>query len=228
MSVRKTSEAQREAARRNGSKSRGPITPEGKRKSANARRAKSPLIACHSSIVGTESPEDFLEYVKIYTLRLQPRDEVELRLIQQIAACETRYERTCAIESAALSLRAGLEPDLVGLVSITFATRNVLNHDGQFLPYLNRLQRQLRSEINSLLRQFTALRKNFPILTQPQQVFSPQPVIVPLEEVLDSGRIPQPAGNNQPATPINPSLPTSQYPADALRLPLARHFDPAA
>src|ERR671929_104652 len=88
------------ASRANGAKSRGPVTPEGKaRSSQNARKHGG--AACALMISPAESPH-FAEFRDAYIRRFQPADEVELGLVDEMAACRWSQQRISALEAAAL------------------------------------------------------------------------------------------------------------------------------
>ena len=88
-----------ETARLNGSKSKGPKTPEGRHKSSlNALKHG----LCSSSVLlSNESQARFTAHRDGYIARFSPADTVELDLIDQIVAASWRLRRALAMESAA-------------------------------------------------------------------------------------------------------------------------------
>ena len=91
------SQKQIEASRANGALSRGPVTPEGKaRSSKNATKHGnfSKLI-----VIRGESEEGFQDTLQSYIDRLQPQDEVELGLVEEIVACHWRIRRSWVVET---------------------------------------------------------------------------------------------------------------------------------
>jgi hypothetical protein len=89
-----------ESSRINGAKSRGPVTPEGKlRASMNA--VKHGILAKHICL-NIEKPEVFEELMADFCTRLQPADNVEMRLVEQAAMAQLRYERIAASTETAM------------------------------------------------------------------------------------------------------------------------------
>ena len=87
--VTNNSEARREASRRNGAKSRGAVTPEGKAHAATANLrhglySRSPLLA-------GENPETFNAFLLRMQHHYQPVNEAELSCVEEIAEC--RWEK---------------------------------------------------------------------------------------------------------------------------------------
>ena len=89
-----------ESSRINGAKSRGPITPEGKQRSAK-NAVKHGLLA-KGICLNIEKTEVFEELVADFCTRLQPADNVELRLVEQAAMAQFRYERIAASTETAM------------------------------------------------------------------------------------------------------------------------------
>src|SRR5689334_10893136 len=90
------SEAQHNAARLNGAKSHGPVTPEGKRNSSmNAVRHG---LLARSVIIGQESEAAFEQMLQTYLDRFSPRDGVERDVIEEMVAAKWRYLRALNIE----------------------------------------------------------------------------------------------------------------------------------
>src|ERR1051326_3439136 len=91
-----------ESARINGAKSRGPVTPEGKQRSSlNAVRHG--LLAKSVCLINEDS-EKFQELLQDYLDLLQPTNNVELRLVEQIASAAFRLERFAGTETALFDL----------------------------------------------------------------------------------------------------------------------------
>lgn len=90
---------QREAARDNGRKSRGPVSAEGKlRSSLNARRHE---LAAKSLVLNAEEQADFDRMLDAYAEQLQPENEIEADLVEQMAAAKWR-ERRCWLHQKSL------------------------------------------------------------------------------------------------------------------------------
>jgi NADH-quinone oxidoreductase subunit C len=89
-----------EAARRNGAKSRGPVTPEGKaRSSQNARQHG---FTSETLVLSNEDEERFHKLLDSYTGRFHPIDEVEADLVLELVANRWRMRRIWSLETAVL------------------------------------------------------------------------------------------------------------------------------
>src|SRR4051794_25870464 len=102
-----------EASRANGARSRGPVTPEGKRRSSyNATRHG---ILAAATVLDSESRPDFEALLQHYVDRFQPLDNVEFGFVEQMVNAEWRIRRCWAIETRTLDHAiANLEPgDLI-------------------------------------------------------------------------------------------------------------------
>jgi len=80
-----------DAARTNGAQSHGPITPEGKAKSAlNSLRHG---LTAKAVVLGDESQEAYDALLAAYTDRFQPADQVELDLVESMTLSRWRLRR---------------------------------------------------------------------------------------------------------------------------------------
>jgi hypothetical protein len=91
-------EAQIQASRRNGAKSRGPVTPQGKHRSS--QNAIKHGLSARTVVLCTESHELFEQLEQDYIDSLQPTTILELHLVQRIAVAEWRMRRAWAVETA--------------------------------------------------------------------------------------------------------------------------------
>ena len=98
------SPAQIEASRRNGAKSRGPVTPEGRRRSA-MNAMKHGLTADSFTLAPEEDEEGFAELVARLEARFAPSDEVAAHLVQRLASVMWRQYRGDRIEAEVLAQR---------------------------------------------------------------------------------------------------------------------------
>ncbi len=86
------------AAHRCGAKSRGPITPEGKRNSAtNSRRHG---ILSRSVVLPSENRQDFLNLLASLQETFQPAGEAALALVETMAVAHWRQQRMWAMETS--------------------------------------------------------------------------------------------------------------------------------
>ena len=94
------SQTKSDSARANGSKSRGPVSEEGKaRSSQNAR--KHGLCAAFNTLPD-ESQTDFDQLLAAHEERLQPEGELEAELVRTLAIARWRLRRIPDIETAML------------------------------------------------------------------------------------------------------------------------------
>jgi hypothetical protein len=91
------------SSRANGTKSRGPVTPEGKR--ASARNAIRHGLLAETVVLSNESREKFEALLQAYKEKFQPRDEVESDLVEEMVVAKWRQQRLWAIEAAAIDFR---------------------------------------------------------------------------------------------------------------------------
>ncbi len=86
-----------EASRRNGARSRGPITPEGKRRSScNSTRHG---MFANSLVIDGESRDGFNATLDEYIRKFQPLDDVEHDLVEEMVAARWRLFRLWHIEA---------------------------------------------------------------------------------------------------------------------------------
>ena len=105
-------ERQIEASRANGAKSRGPVTPEGKRNSCG-NALKHGLLA-DTIVLKGELEERFLELVADFERELQPETTMEYLLVQKMAAAQWRQFRLWGMEKAAMEYQIRQQADTVG------------------------------------------------------------------------------------------------------------------
>ena len=106
-----TTESQSAAARANGARSRGPVSPEGKERSAtNATRHG---LSSRRLLVDGES-EDDLNALRVYWMRqLQPLSGAEREVAEEVVAAEWRLRRCQKAEAGLLSVemkKLGVDP----------------------------------------------------------------------------------------------------------------------
>jgi hypothetical protein len=164
--------AQIEASRRNGAKSRGPITPEGKARSAansahstgprtpegkarSAANDKSHLLA-NGIVIPDESSEEFLELLANFRQAHEPVGFLEERVVEKIAVNDWRLRRTWFVLTGDLA-HATLEQEHaadplvdahnaeLAVVRTSIATRNLCNN-GRSLEQHRRAEAQYSRE----------------------------------------------------------------------------------
>ena len=166
-----------ESSRINGAKSRGPVTPEGKKRSST-NAVKHGILAKHICL-NIEKPEVFEELVADFCTRFQPADNVELRLVEQAAMAQFRYERMAAsTETSMFVLKMDEQApevakqyervDAPTRFAIAFTS---LASEGNSIQLMLRYQQTMLRQRDSALKQLHELRAKFPPPSEPE---SPQ------------------------------------------------------
>src|SRR6266496_5435292 len=94
--------AQIEASRRNGARSHGPKTPEGKAiSSMNALRHG---MTAKALLLTNEDPEAYIQLANAYYEKFQPADDVERDLVDEMVIAKWRQRRAWTNEAALLDL----------------------------------------------------------------------------------------------------------------------------
>lgn len=166
-----SSDRQLAANRANALKSCGPVTLEGKaRSAANARVAHglaSPERAALSAVLRNEDRETFLAFHLALIEELQPVNTIEHIIVREVAVADWRLNRARAMEIALLDNQMDLmAPELAdSYESIDHATRAVLafkksageaNALALLLRYTGRLQREAAHTRHELMVRRTA------------------------------------------------------------------------
>ena len=104
--------AQAEASRRNGARSLGPTTPEGKARAA-LNGTRHGLRGATFALLPDEDPAEWAAVVAGYLARFRPADAAELRCVERLAACDWREARLLRLETETLFAARGdtSEPD---------------------------------------------------------------------------------------------------------------------
>jgi hypothetical protein len=112
-SPRPRTSAQVEAARRNGARSRGPVTPEGKRRSS-ANALKHGRSALHHLILEGEDPDELEGLTARLLGEIGAEGELEARLVRRLAVAFWKGERAERMEVALLDGAPGVKPPTRG------------------------------------------------------------------------------------------------------------------
>jgi hypothetical protein len=96
-----SSKRQQKASRLNGAKSRGPVTPEGKL-ICSRNSLKHGLLA-EEIIIDGELADRFSAFSTAHHELLQPRNEIEFGLVENIVMCRWRQKRLWVLESARMA-----------------------------------------------------------------------------------------------------------------------------
>ncbi len=149
-----------ESARINGAKSRGPKTPAGKARSS--QNAIKHGIFAQAIVLSTENADSFEQLTQDYIRRFEPRDSVELAIVEQIIAATWRLSRCWFLQTETMNLEMARdsEPDYENLSARGFQA-SIANSSAMQL--LHRFENSYERIINRAIRTLTNLRKNFPL-----------------------------------------------------------------
>jgi len=150
------SDKQREAARINGAKSRGPITPEGKLNSANARLRTGPLA--RTILLEGESAEHFAQLLESLTNELNPETDIEISLVESLAIARWRQRRIQSIERAALITEAAKQTHVVGPAEKTTQAMRGLALESSWLDRLRLHESRYARQYTHTLRDYRDYR----------------------------------------------------------------------
>ena len=107
------SPAQIEASRRNGARSKGPVTEEGKAK-ASRNALKHGLTAMHHLVLEDEAPSELEEMTARLMAEVAPETEIEARSDRRLAIAFWKGERAERIEVALFDAAPKLRPPQAG------------------------------------------------------------------------------------------------------------------
>src|SRR5689334_5276875 len=144
-----------EASRANGARSKGPVTPEGKkRSSANAIRHG---LLANVVVLRGEAEDNFQELLTQHVERLQPADGVEYALVEEMASAYWRLHRNWAIEKRMIDNQVREEQRGRDNLDLFVAAFRSLSH-GTAFPLLHRYETRLHNMYQRALRSFLQLR----------------------------------------------------------------------
>jgi hypothetical protein len=115
-----STERQKQASRANGSKSRGPSTPEGKR--ASSHNAEKHGLLSGTIVLEGESTDRFLDLVAALHEEFQPQTPFEESLIENMAAARWRQMRIWGMEKAGMDHETRRQAAMSGSSASTSAS----------------------------------------------------------------------------------------------------------
>src|SRR5437762_1569161 len=92
----------REAARRNGAKSNGPKTPQGK--AASSQNSYKHGMTAKAVVLTNENPQAFINREEAYHIKFEPTDEVERDIVDDMTVSRWRLRRVWQNEKALFDL----------------------------------------------------------------------------------------------------------------------------
>jgi hypothetical protein len=163
-SAKPRSEAQKEAARRNGTKSRGPVTAMGK--AISSRNALRHGLEASDIALTSENPEAFSEVLSEYMDEYRPIGPTETTLVEHLAIAHFRLYRAWTTETALYNIEMAENDErltkkythMAHPVRTADATETMLARSNA-LPHIHRCQARVSREYYRALNQILALRK---------------------------------------------------------------------
>jgi hypothetical protein len=182
------------ASRANGARSRGPKTPQAKERSAQNASRHGLLARC--IVLQNESAEAFQAIMAQYIDRFQPADDVEMALVEEMAAAFWRQRRSWAIETRLFdnAIETDLSPDAIGRIAGAFSTLAATPSLALIHRYETRLHNIYQRALRSLLLLRAERMPNEPNPDSEHAQDQPQPPT----------RNPNPSPNLRPSTPNRP------------------------
>jgi hypothetical protein len=146
------------AARANGARSRGPATPEGKRRSSQNATRHGLLARC--IVMENESSTAFEALLVQHCDRLQPADSLEFGFIEEMTAAYWRMRRVWALETRIYENHAKAQPpgDEIDRMAAVFT--DPATHPG--LGLMHRYETRLHCIYQRALHNFLLLRLAIP------------------------------------------------------------------
>jgi hypothetical protein len=159
------------SSRANGALSHGPVTLAGKHCSSKNAQRHGLLSNC--AVLPNESRENFEKLLDQYIARLDPADEVELGIVEEMVSAFWRMRRLWAVENRSLENALPADPamDEVGRITAAFTRLAATPELSLMHRYETRLHRiQQRALHNLLLLRETVPNEPSPISEHPPVV----------------------------------------------------------
>jgi hypothetical protein len=208
------SQAKSEAARANGAKSQGPVTPEGKARSS--RNSLRHGFRSETVVLPHEDASHFEQLRDSYVDDLQPANQSQLDLVDTMAAARWRLNRlvtmeSCLFEQELARTAKTIDEEFTGMddTGKLAWTLNKMVNTSKTPAHLLRYESQLNRSYDLALKQLQTLQKMAQAAALEQRPNEPKP------EVLPAGA-PQPNEPSAPDTTPKTAFPPSTPPPNAL------------
>ncbi len=159
--------AQIEASRRNGAKSHGPVTPDGK--SASSQNAVKHGLRARQLQLTPDEEDAYLEVYDSYMLHYQPEGPLEAHLVSKCAAADYLLTRAQTIQHTLVGLQAAASLDdfdqafpgidATGVLAAGFQS---LNDRSTSFRNMDAHQSRLLRELSHYLERLEKLRRKRP------------------------------------------------------------------
>lgn len=167
-----------EASRINGAKSRGPVTPEGK--NVSARNSTTHGLCSRDVVLTNEDPAAWESVQTSFLQHWTPSDDMEILLVEEMAACHWKLIRAESMETALLNMEMDiLAPEIERTFKkIDEQSRQAISikslvDNSAVLAQLDRQQARLSRQFDRAWKRLDQLRKD-----RPAPVIAPEPAIV--------------------------------------------------
>lgn len=215
---------QQQAARENGAKSHGPVTPQGK--AASSRNGIKHGLLSRDVVLPNEDPELWEALRQSFHDHWKPANPVEALLVDDLAATQWKLIRAESIETTTLGLEMILlEPEIEkSFNKIDETSRQALAFKSladlsKALAALERHQTRLHRQYARTMKQLDDIVKSRPA-PQPEPASQPEPAAEPKPEPAPEPQ-PEQAQNDKPEsrrpTPVNSEPPGQHRPGQPAR-----------
>ena len=150
---------QSETSRRNGAKSRGPRTPEGK--AISSRNATRHGTVCKAIVVEGEDCARFAALLASLRADIEPRNAIEDGIVEDLAACRWRHRRVLAMETACLTREVRRQdPETAAEAPAIRVARAIgsLAAQSRTLELINLYEQRYDRQYTRILRRLSAIR----------------------------------------------------------------------
>jgi hypothetical protein len=163
------SEKRSQAARANGARSRGPVTPEGK--AISSRNALRHGLLADIVVLSNEDAKTFEGVFHMLIERFSPVDDVELSAIEEMASAHWRLRRVMSMERAILEAAILKTPDEGAAEQLAAGFSDPATQTT--LTLLQRYEARFQNMYNRALRSLALLRKLPPRSPEPNEPKTP-------------------------------------------------------
>ena len=211
------SEKHSQAARINGARSRGPVTPEGK--AISSRNALRHGLLAKTVLLSNEDAELFKHYFYLCVERFNPVGDLEMSMVEEMVASGWRLHRGLAMEKHIFECGIAANPGLPPIEQITAAFCDPANIEP--IERLGRYQTRLQNMFMRAYRGLLQLRKHpaKPPTPPPDTVLAALLPNEPIAPCVSNIKHPAPALPESSPQPLAPQK-AALKPADCKILPL--------
>ncbi len=195
------SEKRSQAARANGARSRGPVTPEGK--AISSRNALRHGLLANIVVLSNEDAKTFEGVFQMLIKRFSPVDDIELSAIEEMAAAHWRLRRAMSMEHALLERAILQTPDEDSADQLAAAFSDPATQ--ATLALLQRYEARFQTMYNRALRSLALLRKLPPRTPDPNEPKDTS--VTPSVSIAEPPPPAAPAPDPEPFTPSDVDFP---------------------